>query len=120
MPTSPVSQACEARVMRTIWAGSFMIGIVTTACADPARFQPAQGASDLSSVDEAIRVAARGPSCDAIGTVVDAKTIDAIAITAARHGGTHFRVTSDFEGAVVGNETVIGQNLGVAHSQSVK
>ena len=95
-----------------------LAGAACASCGDPAQFQPAKGAKDLPSVNEAIRVAEAKPACETIGLVVEAKTIDAIAATAANHGGTHFRVTSDFGGKVVGTETVTGQTFGEVHNRA--
>lgn len=66
-----------------------------TACADPARFRPAKNVSARASVPASYRVHEVSDACEPIGVVVDGATIEDVAVTAARHGGTHYRVTSD-------------------------
>jgi hypothetical protein len=70
--------------------------ISTIGCAsDPARFTPANEAKSYDAVKDAYRVAKVEPECTQIGSVDANRSLDDVAITAARHGGTHYIVSED-------------------------
>lgn len=96
-----------------------LILVVATGC-DPAEFRPAKGVKDLPSAKTAYRVQEDQESCDDIGFVIKASSVDDIAETAANHGGTHYRVLDDFAHSTVETDTV-GMGRGgvfVANSSS--
>jgi hypothetical protein len=75
--------------------------IVVGGAGDPAEFRPAKSAArEYPAAKDAYRVQeVPGAECEPIGVVhADGMDpIEKIAITAARHGGTHYIVRGDFE-----------------------
>ena len=99
-----------------------LLGVI--GCGDPAEFRPAKNAGDLPAVKDAYRVKDVDPSCQPIGVVVEAASIDAVARTAARHGGTHYRIANDLGQDELVTDSVVsvaggrGYATGVGHSRS--
>ncbi len=84
-------------------------------CSDPAEFRPAKGVSDYPATKDAYRIQEPGEDCVSIG-VVHADGDDAIAdiaVTAARHGGTHYVVRGDADDPELVSHTVGTANHGV-------
>lgn len=79
--------------------------IVLLGC-DPARFRPAKGVKEEPSVPTAYRVPADKEGCKDLGFVIEAASIDAVAATAANHGGTHYRILDDFGRPKIGRAHV--------------
>ena len=93
--------------------------LVATGCyGDPAEFRPAKGVRDLPSVKAAYRVQQAPDGCDDIGGVVEASSIEDIAVTAANHGGSKFHIINDAGRAVVETETKGGYGYGSFNSNS--
>lgn len=88
------------------------------ACGDPAEFRPAKGAHDMPSVATAYRIQDASEGCPDIGGIVDARSVDDVAATAARHGGTHYRILNDFADSSVETNTTAAKNFGIVHAHS--
>jgi hypothetical protein len=104
--------------MRTGGAVFFLASVLFVAACDPAEFRPAKGAHDLPSTNTAYRVQEDQDACDDIGFVTKAKSVDAVAVTAANHGGTHYRILDDFGHSTVETETAGGYGYGRFHANS--
>jgi len=69
------------------------LALVLLIACDPAEFRPAKGVKDLPSAKAAHRV--HDSTCESIGFVIKAESIEDIATTAAHHGATEFKVLND-------------------------
>lgn len=83
-------------------------------------FRPAKGVEGLSAHGDAYRVPGPLPDCREIGNVVRAPSLEAIASSAAKHGGTHYQVLSDFGDTTIETDTTATRTFGgvSAHSSS--
>lgn len=102
---------------RSIRHGLLVVILLAAGC-DPAEFRPAKGVKDLPSAKAAYRVQEDKEGCQELGFVIKASSVDAVAETAANHGGTHYRILDDFGRAVVETETVGGYGYGRFSSSS--
>jgi hypothetical protein len=88
-------------------------------CSDPAEFRPAKDATSYAPVRDAYRLPQAPPECIPIGVVhaYSDGSIEDIALTAARHGGTHYVVRTDkteitgYSGVAVGSNGFASVNL---------
>lgn len=74
------------------------LGVLYACAGDPAEFRPAKDAASYPSVKNAYRLRERPTECETLGVVVadgEETSIEDVAVTAARHGGTHYFVDSD-------------------------
>lgn len=85
--------------------------VAIAGCNDPADFVRAKGAADFPSTSIAYRLFSVGSDCTSIGTVEHGPSIQAIAVTVANHGGTHYVITDE---RMVEEYVTSGQNLGGA------
>ncbi len=93
--------------------------LILAGCSDPARFRPAKGVREFPSAKDAYRVQEPKDGCTELGFVIDADRVEDIAITAARHGGTHYQVLDDFGGSSVETDTTAGRGaFGTIHAHS--
>ncbi len=98
--------------------------LTLAACSDPAVFRPAKGVKDMPAAKIAYRV--KDSTCDKIGFVTSAESIEDVAETTAKHGGTEYKILDDFgytsieTGSVAGHSSVPGQvaSLGVTHGHA--
>lgn len=84
---------------RLTLAASLAASILCGCAGNATEFRPAKNAGDFPAVKDAYRVPSAPPECESIGTVhaksKDGGTIEDLAATAARHGGTHYVVRGD-------------------------
>ena len=74
-----------------------LLGLASCA-GDPAEFRPAKNAASYPPVRNAYRLPQVPTECEKLGAVLaegSETTIEDVAITAARHGGTHYVVGQD-------------------------
>jgi hypothetical protein len=69
-----------------------LLALALAACGDPAEFRPAKGVKDSPAAKTAYRVPTAPDGCDVIGYVIHATSLEDIAETTARHGGTSYRI----------------------------
>lgn len=76
-----------------------LASVALVACSDPAEWRPAKSAKDYPATKDAFRVQHAPAECESIGVVhaEGAGSIDDIAKTAAKHGGTHYVVGLDVD-----------------------
>lgn len=97
------------RVARPLVLGCALLA--GSGCNDPADFARAKGAADFPSTSVAYRIFSASSDCTPIGTVEHATTIQAVAVTVANHGGTHYLITDE---RFIQEVVTSGQNLGGA------
>jgi hypothetical protein len=90
--------------------------MLTLAACDPAEFRPAKGVKDSPSTKTAYRV--KESTCDPIGFVIKAPSIEAVSETTANHGGTEFKVLDDFGHTTVETDFAATQTFGVVHGSA--
>lgn len=72
--------------------------VALTACSGDVEFRPAKDAHDLPATKAAYRVkkVEDVDGCRSIGFVRNAESIEELADTTAKNGGTHYRVLEDY------------------------
>jgi hypothetical protein len=98
-----------SRIARPVVLGCALLA--GSGCNDPADFARAKGAADFPSTSVAYRIFSVSSDCTSIGTVEHAATIQAVAVTVANHGGTHYLITDE---RYIQEVVTSGQSLGGA------